>query len=68
MSIFNFIPDVYTKDDEVEVTFDPISVGSQTTSKSPNDITEEDLNKMVNDGIARHIDIDLDLTNEKLSM
>merc|ERR1712156_140199 len=34
-SIFNIIPDVYTKDDQVKVTFDDFSAGSGTTKNGP---------------------------------
>jgi len=34
-SIFNIIPDIYTKDDQIKVTFDDFSAGSGTTKEGP---------------------------------
>jgi len=44
-SIFNIIPDVYTKDDQVKVTFDDFSAGSGTTMEHPDDDLQRDEKK-----------------------
>merc|ERR1712226_1534500 len=40
-SIFNIIPDIYTKDDQVEVTFDDFSAGSGSTKERPDDLESD---------------------------
>lgn len=43
-SIFNIIPDIYTKDDQVKVTFDDFSTGSESTKRGPDEENTVNLN------------------------
>jgi len=58
LSLFNFIPDVYTKDDHIEIELDQSEMGSNTIT-DPEEIDK--LLKLYPD--VKPIDIDLDLTN-----
>jgi len=58
LSLFNFIPDVYTKDDHIEIELDQSEMGSNTIT-DPDEIDK--LLKLYPD--VKPIDIDLDLTN-----
>lgn len=59
-SIFNIIPDVYTTDDHVEVTFDGFDSGSSFAPNGTN--IDDDIMNMVKDGMKvkeHNIDIDM---------
>ena len=61
-SIFNIIPDVYTKDDQVEVTFDGFESGSEYASNDTSDENiDNDIFNTIKDGMKvkeHHVDID----------
>jgi len=71
-SIFNIIPDVYTKDDQVEVTFDGFESGSEygsndtsdeTSDKTSDDNVENDIFNMIKDGMkVKEHKVDIDFT------
>jgi len=54
-SIFNIIPDVYTKDDQVKVTFDDFSAGSGTTMDHPDDESQKDEENTTIDGVDGNV-------------
>ncbi len=73
LSIFNIIPDVYTKDDTIKVSFDGFEGGSGTVPDKNKNIKAEELySNEINDDIMRMVkeqglkikqhNIDLDLT------
>jgi len=54
-SIFNFIPDVYTKDDKVKITFEDFSAGSGTTMKLPDDESQKPKETITTDDEDRNM-------------
>merc|ERR1739846_207828 len=68
ISIFNIIPDVYTTDDQVEVTFDGFESGNEyatndTSDKTSDDNVENDIFNMIKDGMkVKEHKVDIDFT------
>jgi len=62
ISIFNVIPDVYTTDDQVQVTFDGFDAGSKFDANGGNDINEEIMNMIKDEMKVKKHNIDIDFT------
>merc|ERR1712156_832909 len=66
VSIFNIIPDVYTTEDTIEVTFDGFDSGNEYASndtKFDEDNIEDDIFNMIKDGMkVKEHNIDIDFT------
>ena len=64
MSIFNIIPDIYTKDDQVEVTFGGFGSGNEYASNdTKEDNMDEDIFNIIKDGMkVKEHNIDIDFT------
>ena len=63
VSIFNIIPDVYTTEDTIEVTFDGFDSGTNFSPNNTGDNINDDIFNMIKEEmkVSKH-DVDIDFT------